>query len=67
MQRVFFQIDLANVQMKTALQKALNQMEGVRQVEIDLGNRSLAVGFTSPANRDSIAGCITDAGFAVLG
>ncbi len=66
MNRAHFNVSgLANEQMKTALKNALDKVEGVQMVNIDMGRGTVEVGFDEPESESLIMRCIEKTGFKI--
>ncbi|MBB6715245.1 heavy-metal-associated domain-containing protein [Clostridium gasigenes] len=57
--------DLTNENVKTQVKNALEKIEGVNKVCIDLGRGSVEVIYNEPATRDEIKICIEDTGHKI--
>ncbi|NLM50423.1 MAG: heavy-metal-associated domain-containing protein [Clostridiaceae bacterium] len=67
MHRVHYRIDgLINNHSKTHLKNALNKIQGVKMVNVDLERGSVEVGFDESTNATQIKNTITDTGFTIL-
>jgi copper chaperone CopZ len=53
---------LQNTNMKTQLKNALDKIEGVQSVSVDLGQGSIEVGYSKAASEDDIRGCVENVG-----
>jgi len=63
MNRVQFAVTkLDNQTAKTSLKNALDKIEGVQEVNIDMGRRSVEVGFNEPADEGQIRSCMERTG-----
>ena len=51
--------------MKTSLKNALDKMEGIQEVNIDLTQSTVEVEFNEPAVEAQIRGCIEHAGHRI--
>jgi copper chaperone CopZ len=56
---------LANSQSKTKVLNALDKMEGVQKVAVDLARGTIEVEFNEPANDQTIRQCIENTGYGV--
>ncbi|MFW2488281.1 heavy-metal-associated domain-containing protein [Clostridium chromiireducens] len=66
MEREHYIVDgLANENMKTQVKNALEKIEGVNQVCVDLARGSVEVIYNSPATEQEIRGCIENTGHNV--
>ncbi|MDF2891303.1 MAG: heavy-metal-associated protein [Clostridia bacterium] len=64
MNRVHYNVSgLQNPQMKTQVENALEKLNGVQMVNVDLQRASIEVGYNEPANESEIKHCIKHAGF----
>ena len=57
---------IANSQMKTSLENALDKIEGVQMVNIDIARQTVEVGFNNPANIADIENCVVNTGIIIL-
>ncbi len=57
--------DLTNENVKTQVKNALEKIEGVNKVCIDLGRGSVEVIYNEPATPDEIKVCIEDTGHKI--
>jgi len=53
---------LLNTQMKTQVKSALNEIEGVKMVNVDLARSSIEVGYDESLNESTIKQCIENVG-----
>lgn len=67
MDKITFHVDgMSCGHCKTAVEKALKGLNGVQAAEVDLAAKTAQVIFdANKANRDTLAGAITDAGYEV--
>lgn len=66
MERSHYIVDgLANENMKTQVKNALEKLDGVNNVCVDLARGSVEVIYNSPANPSEIKKCIENTGHAV--
>ena len=66
MNQVHYKIsNMANQSMKTSLKNALDKMEGIQEVNIDLTQSTVEVEFNEPAVEAQIRGCIEHAGHRI--
>jgi len=56
---------MANQSMKTSLKNALDKMEGIQEVNIDLTQSTVEVEFNEPAVEAQIRDCIEHAGHRI--
>ncbi|WP_035291499.1 heavy metal-associated domain-containing protein [Clostridium sp. KNHs214] len=56
---------LANSQDKTKVLNALDKLEGVQEVAVDLGRGSIEIEYNSPATKEKILKCIENTGYTV--
>ena len=56
---------ITNTQGKTSLKNALEKIEGVQMINIDMGQGSVEVGFNEPATDAGIMSCIENTGFTI--
>ena len=59
-------IGLINVPTKTQVKNELEELEGVHQVNVDLGRSTIEVEYNEPANKDNIKSCIEHVGCKVV-
>jgi copper chaperone CopZ len=66
MQTIHYNVSgLANSQSKTQLCNALDKVEGVQEVAVDLARGTVEVEFNPPANEGQIKMCIEHTGYRV--
>jgi copper chaperone CopZ len=66
MQTVHYSVSgMANSQSKTKLLNALDKIEGVQEVEVDLARGTVVVEYNGPATPNSIRQCIEHTGYEV--
>jgi len=67
MDKITFHVDgMSCEHCKTAVEKALKGLNGVQAAEVDLAAKTAQVIYdANKANRDTLAGAITDAGYEV--
>lgn len=66
MQREHYIVNgLANQNIKTQVKNALEKIEGVNKVCVDLGRGSVEVIFNEPATQEEIKSCLEDTGFHI--
>jgi Copper chaperone len=56
---------LANSQSKTQLLNALDKVEGVQEVAVDLARGTVEVDYNSPASESQIKMCIENTGYKI--
>lgn len=56
---------LANSQSKTKVLNALDKMEGVQQVAVDLARGTIEIAFNPPADEQTIKQCIEHTGYSI--
>jgi len=56
---------LANENMKTQVKNALENIEGVNKVCVDMGRGSVEVNYNSPATSEEIKNCIQNTGHSI--
>lgn len=56
---------LANTQSKTRVLNALDKLEGVQKVAVDIARGTIEVKFNEPANQGNIRDCIEHTGYTV--
>lgn len=63
MKKVHYEVNsIQNSQMKTQVKNALNKLEGVQSVNVDLQRGTVEVGFNNKASEDTIRDCIEQVG-----
>ena len=66
MNRVHYYVTgLQNSQNKTQIKNALDKIEGVQIVNVDLGRGSIEVGYSESASECEIKDCIEHTGFTI--
>lgn len=66
MERKHYIVDgLANENMKTQIKNALEKIDGVSNVCVDLGRGSVEVMYNEPASQEEIKSCIENTGHNV--
>jgi copper chaperone CopZ len=66
MDRVHYNISgLVNTSTKTQIKNALDKIEGVQEVCVDLGRSSIEVAFSNEVTESEIRNCIEDTGFSI--
>ena len=66
MDRVHYEVDgIINNNMKTALKNALEKIDGVQMVNVDLGNQTVEVGYNNRADQISVKRCIEKSGVTI--
>lgn len=66
MDRIHYEVTgLQNSQNKTQIKNALDQLEGVEMVNVDLGRGSIEVGYSEPTKECEIKACIEHTGFKI--
>ncbi len=66
MDRVHYNVDsIINNNMKTAVKNALENIDGVQMVNVDLGNQSVEVGYNKPADEIKVKRCIEKSGLTI--
>jgi copper chaperone CopZ len=53
---------LLNEQMKTQVKNVLNELDGIKMVNVDLARSSIEVGFDKSTNENKIKQCIENVG-----
>ncbi|WP_138203094.1 heavy-metal-associated domain-containing protein [Haloimpatiens lingqiaonensis] len=56
---------LGNSQDKTKVLNALDRIEGVQEVAVDLARGTIEIGYNSPATKEKIIKCIENTGYTV--
>ena len=63
MNKVHYNVSrLQNTQMKTQVKNALEELQGVNMVNIDLGRGSIEVGYNESVDENTIKRCIEQVG-----
>ena len=63
MNRVHYNISgLQNTDVKTQLKNALNNMDGISMVNVDMGRSTIEVGYNEETDENSIKSCIENVG-----
>jgi copper chaperone CopZ len=63
MNKVHYDVNgLQNTQMKTQVKNALDKLDGVRTINVDLDRGSIEVGFNQKTDENSIKNCIEHVG-----
>ena len=63
MNRVYYNVSgLQNAQDKTHIKNALDKLDGVQMVNVDLGRSSIEVGYSEPTEESEITKCIEHVG-----
>lgn len=63
MNKVHYEVDnLRNTEMKTQVKNALDKIEGVQKVNVDLGRGTIEVGYNSNTDETCIKDCIEKTG-----
>lgn len=57
---------MTNKANKTEIKNALNKIEGVSQVGVNLTTGTIKIDYNRPATENSIKGCIEDSGFKIV-
>ncbi|MCL2323652.1 MAG: heavy-metal-associated domain-containing protein [Oscillospiraceae bacterium] len=66
MDRVHYEVDgIINNNMKTALKNALENIDGVQMVNVDLGNQTVEVGYNENTDHVSVKRCIEKSGVTI--
>ena len=66
MGRVHYNISgLVNTSTKTQIKNALDKIEGVQEVCVNLGRSSIEVAFSNEVTESEIRNCIEDTGFSI--
>ena len=66
MNRVHYYVTgLQNTQNKTQVKNALEKLEGVQMVNVDLGRGSIEVGYNEATSESAIKNCIEHTGFSI--
>jgi copper chaperone len=56
---------LANSESKTKVQNALDRLEGVQQINVDLARGTIEIAFNEPADENKIKKCIENTGYYI--
>lgn len=63
MNRVHYNVSgLQNEQIKTQVKNALDKVDGVSMINVDLGRGSIEVGYNESTTEDAIRACIENVG-----
>lgn len=63
MNRVHYEVNnLRNPEMKTQVKNALEKIDGVQQINVDLGRGTIEVGYNNRADESQIRDCIENVG-----
>lgn len=66
MKRVHYKVDgLVNETTRTHAKNAIEKIDGVKTICVDLGRDSIEVIYNDPASREEIESCIKDTGFTI--
>lgn len=66
MQTIHYNVpEIMNRESKTRISNALDKVDGVQEVCIDIVRRTVEVEYNSPATPDMIKDCITKAGYKI--
>ena len=66
MDRVHYEVDgIINNNMKTALKNALENIDGVQIVNVDLGNQTVEVGYNESTDHVMVKRCIEKSGVTI--
>lgn len=66
MNRIHYYVTgLQNTQNKTQVKNALDKLEGVQMVNVDLGRGSIEVGYNEATSECAIKDCIEHTGFTI--
>ncbi|SMC50858.1 heavy-metal-associated domain-containing protein [Papillibacter cinnamivorans] len=58
---------IQNKEHKTQLKNALDKIEGVGKVDVDLSAGTIEIKYNQPASENSIKDCIWESGFKIIG
>lgn len=68
MNRVHYNISgIQNSEMKTQLKNALDKLDGISMVNVDVASESVEVGFNESTDENSIKSCIENVGCSIVG
>lgn len=56
---------MASAESKTKIKNALNKIEGIQQVAVDLSRGTVEIQFNSPADASKIQQCIQNTGYSI--
>ena len=66
MHRVHYNVSgLQNSETKTQIKNALNKIDGVSMINVDLGESSIEVGYNDSTTESTIRACIENTGFQI--
>lgn len=66
MNRVHYNVSgMAGNESKTKIKNALDKIEGIQMVNVDIARGTVEVGFNSPANETQIKTCIQHTGYTL--
>lgn len=66
MNRIHLKVSgIQNSEMKTSLANALEKIDGVQMVNIDIARETVEVGFNDSTSGDKITSCIEHTGFKI--
>ncbi len=66
MERVHLSVNgMENSQSKTSLKNALEKLDGVQMINVDLGRGSVEIGFNNPTAEADIKSCIENTGYTI--
>lgn len=66
MNKVHYEVNgLQNTQMKTQLKNALDKLDGVQKVDVDVDRGSVLVGYNEKTDETSIKHCIENVGCTI--
>lgn len=68
MNRVQYNISgIQNSEMKTQLKNALDKLDGISMVNVDVARESIEVGYNESTDENSIKSCIENVGGSIVG
>ena len=66
MNRVHYNVSgISGTQCKTKIKNALNKVDGIQMVNVDVSRGTVEVGFNEPANEAQIKSCIETTGYTI--
>lgn len=66
MNRVHYNVSgMSGNESKTKIKNALDKIDGIQMVNVDISRGTIEVGFNSPANENQIKTCIQHTGYTI--
>lgn len=66
MNRVHYNVSgMSGNESKTKIKNALNKIDGIQMVNVDISRGTVEVGFNAPANETEIKTCIQHTGYTI--